>query len=71
VKTDPVVRPAHYNFGRFEVIEVIMDWGLNFTRGSAVKYIARAGRKNPDTELEDLRKAREVLDREISRLEKS
>ena len=66
---DPVTHPAHYTFGKFEVIDVINDWELNFNRGNAVKYIARAGKKNPDKEIEDLEKAVFYLQDEIKRLE--
>lgn len=63
-----VERPAHYTFGKYEVIDVIADWGLNFNRGSALKYIARAGRKDPSKEVEDLQKAVKFLTHEIERL---
>lgn len=65
---DSLTAPAHYTFGQIEVLDAIMDWGLNFCRGNVVKYLARAGRKG--SEIEDLRKARVYLDREIARLEK-
>lgn len=65
----PVVdHPAHYNTGSIEVIDAIEDWGLNFSRGNAVKYIARAGHKNVSKELEDLEKAKWYIEREINRL---
>lgn len=65
---DAVNHPAHYTaFEGFEVIQLTEH--LNFCRGNAVKYIARAGLKSEDTELEDLRKARWYIDREIGRLE--
>lgn len=65
---DAVSNPAHYTaFKGFEVIQLTEV--LNFCRGNAVKYIARAGLKSKDTELEDLRKARWYIDREIGRLE--
>lgn len=67
--SDPVTNPAHYTFGKYEVLDVILDWDLNFTRGSAVKYIARAGRKSKDAEAQDLRKAAQVLLREADMLE--
>jgi hypothetical protein len=53
-----VNHPAHYfkNTGH-EVIDVIHAWNLNYDLGNAVKYIARAGRKNPETLVEDLQKA--------------
>ena len=67
---DPVNRPSHYTEGRkFETIEVIEDWGLGFCLGNTVKYISRAGRKL-DQILEDLKKARWYLDREIASLER-
>jgi len=66
--TDHVIdHPAHYTYGRIECIDFIEDKGLNFSRGNAVKYIVRAGHK--ENELEDLKKARWYIDREIKRLE--
>lgn len=67
---DPVNRPAHYNLGGVEVISAIEAWGLNYHRGNAVKYVARAGKKDPAREVEDLKKARWYIEREIARLEK-
>lgn len=64
-----VTHPTHYNSGKIEVIEAIEDWGLGFHRGNAVKYIARAGRKDPEKEIEDLQKADWYLQREIERLQ--
>ena len=64
---DPVSHPMHYTSYPVEVIQITEH--LNFCRGNAVKYIARAGLKNPEKEIEDLRKARWYLDREIARLE--
>lgn len=66
---DAVNRPAHYTDGKIEVIDFIEDKGLNFHRGNAIKYIARAGKKDPTKEVEDLKKARWYIDREIKRLE--
>ena len=68
ITDDPVTHPAHYTFGNYEVIDVINDWKLNFNRGNAIKYIARAGKKNPDKEIEDLEKAVFYLQDEIKRL---
>lgn len=65
-----VSHPLHYNAGKYEVIDIIEgnNWGEGFNRGNAVKYILRAGIKNPDKEIEDLEKARWYIDREIQRL---
>lgn len=67
-----VEHPAHYNMGKIEVIAAIEDWGFGegFNRGNAIKYIARAGRKDPAKEIEDLEKARFYIDAEIERLKR-
>jgi hypothetical protein len=65
---DTVNHPSHYTDGKIEVIEFIEDKNLNFHRGNAVKYIARAGKKNPAKEVEDLQKAVWYINREIQRL---
>lgn len=63
------INPKYYK-GKVEVIDAIEAWGLNFHRGNAVKYIARAGKKDPSKEIEDLKKAEWYIHREIQRLEK-
>ncbi|MFF8367870.1 DUF3310 domain-containing protein [Streptomyces lydicus] len=65
-----VDRPAHYTWlpNGLEVIDLTEN--MSFNRGNAVKYIARAGRKSAGTELEDLKKARWYVEREIQRIEK-
>lgn len=67
--TETVNHPAHYGGADdpYEAIKVVEAWSLGFCLGNVVKYIARAGRKGDA--LEDLRKARWYLDREISNLE--
>ena len=65
-----VNHPDHYAKGRkYEPIAVIEDWNLNFSLGSAVKYISRAGRKDIDKIIEDLSKAKWYINREIERLQ--
>ena len=66
--SDNIKHPSHYAEGRkFEPKDVIRDWGLNFNLGSAVKYVARAGRK--DDVIQDLKKAREFIQFEIDAIE--
>lgn len=60
--------PAYYNDGKIEVIDFIEDKGLNFNKGNAVKYIARAGKKDKAKEVEDLQKAKWYIEREIKRV---
>ena len=63
-----VKSPKHYTDGRkFEPKDVIRDWGLNFNLGNAVKYLARAGRK--DDIVQDLKKAQEYIQFEIDAIE--
>ena len=70
--TDMVDRPSHYVEGRqYEPLNVIADWDLNYRLGSALKYISRAGRKDPSKTVEDLQKAIFYLSREIEALEAS
>ncbi len=54
---DPVNHPSHYTDGKIEVIDFIDDKKLNYCLGNAVKYISRAGKKDPNKEIEDLQKA--------------
>ena len=67
---DPVNHPSYYAAGKIECIDFITDKQLNFCRGNAVKYITRAGRKDPDKEIEDLEKAAWYLARVIADLKK-
>lgn len=66
---DAINNPQHYggDANPYEAIKVIEAWALGFHLGNVVKYISRAGKKDPAKELEDLKKARWYLDREIER----
>ena len=70
-EVERVNHPAHYGgeFNPYEAIKVIEAWSLDFCLGNAVKYIARASKK--DDRIVDLKKARWYIDREIQNLEKS
>ena len=54
-----ISHPDYYGgcLNPYEVINVIDAWKLDFSLGNAVKYISRAGKKNKETEIEDLEKA--------------
>ena len=60
-----VNHPPYYQ-GKIEVIDFIEDRQLGFHLGNAIKYIARSGRKSPDTEVEDLEKAIWYIERYIA-----
>ena len=68
-ENDPVNHPKHYTDGRIEVIEYIEDKKLGFCLGNAIKYISRAGKKEKDKEIQDLRKAMWYIERRIYELE--
>jgi hypothetical protein len=66
---DPVNKPSHYTDGKIEVLDFIEDKKLGFHLGNVVKYVCRAGKKDPAKTVEDLKKARFYLDRKIKELE--
>ena len=68
LENDSVNKPAHYTDGKIEVIDFIEDKKLGFCLGNAVKYIARAGKKYPAKEVEDLQKAEWYIKRRIKEL---
>jgi hypothetical protein len=66
------INPSHYKSAAgLEVIDVIEAFDLDFCRGNAVKYLCRAGRKDGEAELVELRKARWYIERAIAQLEKA
>ena len=66
-----VNHPNHYGGedNQYEVIKVIDAWDLGFALGNTVKYISRAGKKEKDKELQDLKKALWYLQHHIDKLE--
>ncbi len=64
---DNIHHPAHYTDGKIEVIDYIDDKGFGYCLGNAVKYISRAGKKDPGTAIEDLQKALWYINHEIER----
>ncbi len=70
-KHDPINHPSHYMVHPSGVECIAITEHFNFCLGNAIKYIWRAGLKVGHEDLEDLKKARWYLDREISRREDS
>jgi hypothetical protein len=66
-KYEKINNPDHYQSSKLEAIEVIEAFNLNFSLGSAIKYILRSGKKPGETPQEDLKKAIWYLQRELSR----
>lgn len=66
--SDTVKNPKHYTFGKYEVIDILLDWFPNDPLLWQVgKYIARA--KHKGKMLQDLYKAKEYLERKIKEVE--
>ena len=67
---NPINHPTHYGGAEstYEAIKVIEAWQLDFHLGNVLKYLSRAGKKDPKKLLEDLEKAKWYLDRKISKL---
>lgn len=65
---EAVKQPSHYTYGKYEVIDVIEDWDMNFRLANTIKYIAR--HKHKGKPLEDLKKALWYLQREIDKYER-
>jgi hypothetical protein len=69
-RLEVVDHPPHYQTAAgIEAIDVIEAFELGFSLGNAVKYILRAGKKGD--RLDDLKKARWYLSREIANAEKA
>lgn len=69
-KKELINHPSHYGGDTaYEAIKVIHAWKLNFNLGNVVKYIARAGQKQGESELKDLKKAVWYLNDYIKLLE--
>ena len=69
VINDPVNHPSHYTDG-IETIDYIESKHFPYHIGNAVKYLSRAGKKNPDETITDLKKAVWYIHRYIDLLEK-
>ena len=73
-----VNRPLHYGGADnpYEAIKVIEAWEADFNIGTTLRYLCRCGKKTiggsaEEMRLEDLKKARWYLDREIQNIKKS
>jgi hypothetical protein len=63
------INPDYYKDGWSNGVEIIdITEHLSFNLGNAVKYVSRAGKKDPDTFFQDLEKAKWYIDRELARM---
>ena len=66
-----VNHPSHYGGpdNVYEAIKIIEALNLDFHDGNALKYLVRAGKKDPNKKLEDLKKAVWYINRKIKNIE--
>lgn len=68
-KSNQVNHPSHYGGDTpYETIKVIEAWNLGFHLGNSVKYLSRAGKKDPNRTIEDLEKAIWYIQKKIALL---
>ena len=73
-KFDEVNKPQHYNFGKFETIDVIVDTlgefdAINYCQGNVLKYVIRARHKGKP--IQDCEKAIWYLQKMVELLNKT
>ncbi len=64
------VSPDHYQKGLIEVWDFIEDQNLNYFLGNVIKYVCRAGFKTSEDTIDDLRKAKTYISKQIQIIEK-
>jgi hypothetical protein len=64
---DPL-NPVYYQIDPSGIQTIDFAEHFSFNLGNVIKYVSRAGKKDPILEIQDLKKAAWYLDREIDRL---
>ena len=68
--SDPVNHPPHYTTHPSGIECIQVTEHMNFCLGNAIKYLWRAGLKEGEDELKDLKKAVWYINREMERRSK-
>lgn len=68
-KKDDIYHPNHYTSGGIEPIQYIQSHNMNYEKGNVIKYITRAGKKEGESEIKDLKKAQNYIQLLITKLE--
>jgi len=63
--------PTHYQRGKIEVWDFIVDQNLDYLSGNVVKYVCRAGYKDHETEMDDWLKVKAYVERKIKSISES
>jgi hypothetical protein len=59
------IKPDYYKYRGGDVFDMAKHFDLDFTLGNALKYLLRAGHKDPAKKVEDLNKCIECIKRHI------
>jgi hypothetical protein len=65
IKHGNAIDPEYYKSDMGDIFDIAHAYGLSYPIGTAVKYLCRAGKKNPATKVEDWRKAIRSIERAI------
>ena len=65
-QSSSVVSPNHYKANGVQCIDITRH--MSFAKGNAVKYLWRAGKKDNNSEAQDIKKAMWYLADELNRL---
>ena len=57
--------PDHYQLGKIQTWDFIIDQDLDFVLGNVVKYVVRAGTKPGESRMDDLLKAQAYINKAI------
>lgn len=57
--------PSHYQHGKIQVWDFIADQDVDYFTGNVIKYICRAGKKEGESELDDLLKAKAYIEKKL------
>ena len=68
-KKGDTIHPNYYKFHGFDVFDIAAYFRLDFPTGNALKYLLRAGHKDPTKKAEDLRKCIQCIQRSIEIME--
>lgn len=64
-EVNPTIKPDYYQYRGGDVFDMAQHFNLNFPLGNALKYLVRAGHKDPDKKIEDLQKCIKCINRAI------
>jgi hypothetical protein len=63
--------PTHYQRGKIEVWDFIVDQNLDYLSGNVVKYVCRAGYKDHESEMDDWLKVKAYVERKIKQIQEA